>query len=392
MSITMASVQNWAGQVQATLTALPSELEQAAPTGQFASVLQQVSATLSAGPAAATQGSSATGSTATSGTTTSTAGATGTRSTAGTPFLALASSPAGGAGGTSLGQQAVSLARSSLGTPYVWGGESPTGFDCSGLVQYVYRKLGITLPRTTYTQVKVGTPVPSLAQAQPGDLVFFAGSDGTTTNPGHVGIYIGNGQMIDAPYTGADVRVDPVGNPVAIRRVVPAAGVPTGASANPATTAGAVPGLPGAGTTGTGSATASTASATAGTGVPPSLAPLFVTAAGKYGLPVTLLTAVAYHESRYQTNAVSSAGAEGLMQIMPGTAAGLGITPFTPSQAIGGAAQLLSGYLHQFGSVPLALAAYNAGAGAVQQYGGIPPYPQTQAYVQTIMQQIGGVA
>ena len=66
----------------------------------------------------------------------------------------------------------------------------------------------------------MGTPVASLAEAQPGDLVFFPGSDGTAASPGHVGIYIGNGEMIDAPHTGTDVRVEPVGDPTAIRRVI----------------------------------------------------------------------------------------------------------------------------------------------------------------------------
>ena len=108
-----------------------------------------------------------------------------------------------------------------LGVPYQWGGSTPTGFDCSGLVQYVYAQLGVSLPRTSEEQATAGTPVASLADAQPGDLVFFAGSDGTASSPGHVGIYVGNGQMIDAPYTGAAVRIEPVGNPLAIRRVLP---------------------------------------------------------------------------------------------------------------------------------------------------------------------------
>jgi soluble lytic murein transglycosylase-like protein len=77
------------------------------------------------------------------------------------------------------------------------------------------------------------------------------------------------------------------------------------------------------------------------------------------------------------------------MQLMPQTAAGLGVDPMDPAQAVDGAAQLLSGYLRQYGSVPLALAAYNAGPGAVAQYGGIPPYPETEQYVSSIMASLG---
>lgn len=142
----------------------------------------------------------------------------------------------GGAGGGLTGAEIVAKASQYLGVPYSWGGghgNGPTtgigypadtvvGFDCSGLVQTVMDQLGVPFPRTTYTQVKMGTPVASLGQAQPGDLVFFAGSDGTMTNPGHVGIYVGNGNMIDAFATGTDVRVEPVsdaGPVAAIRRV-----------------------------------------------------------------------------------------------------------------------------------------------------------------------------
>ncbi len=85
-------------------------------------------------------------------------------------------------------------------------------------------RLGVQLPRTSEEQATVGTPVDSLADAQPGDLVFFAGSDGSASSPGHVGIYIGNGEMIDAPHTGTSVQVQAVssaGPVVAIRQVLP---------------------------------------------------------------------------------------------------------------------------------------------------------------------------
>jgi hypothetical protein len=257
-----------------------------------------------------------------------------------------------------------------LGVPYVWGGTTPNGFDCSGLVQHVYADLGISLPRTSEQQATVGQPVASLSQAQPGDLVFFPGSDGTASAPGHVGIYIGNGQMIDAPHTGTSVQIQAVGTPCAIRRILP-----TGAAPSLGAT------LSSLGAAGVGSLN-----------VPTNLAPMFLSAGATYGVSPQLLAAVAKTESGFDPRAVSSAGAEGLMQLMPATAQGLGVNPFDPQQAIDGAAQILSGALAKFGSVPLALAAYNAGAGAVERYGGIPPYAETQHYVSTIMGLLGSAA
>jgi cell wall-associated NlpC family hydrolase len=250
----------------------------------------------------------------------------------------------------------VSLAASLEGTPYVWGGTSPSGFDCSGLVQYVYGQLGINVPRTSEEQATVGTPVQSLAAAQLGDLLFFAGSDGTASSPGHVGIYVGNGQMIDAPYTGTDVRQQSVsgGEPVvAIRRVLP----------NVAAT-----------NTVMGQVT-----------VPAQYVSTIQSAAASNGIPAPLLAALVSHESGFNPNAMSSAGAEGIAQFMPSTAAGMGVNPFDSTQAINGAAKLLGAYASRFGSYADALAAYNAGPTAVARYGGVPPYPETQAYVPTVL-------
>ncbi|MDA8070096.1 MAG: lytic transglycosylase domain-containing protein [Actinomycetota bacterium] len=127
-------------------------------------------------------------------------------------------------------------------------------------------------------------------------------------------------------------------------------------------------------------------------GVPSGLVALFEQASSRFGVPAALLAAVARQESGFDPSAVSSAGAEGLMQLMPSTAAGLGVDAFDPRQAVDGAATLLSSYLRQYGgSVPLALAAYNAGPNAVARYGGIPPYTQTQNYVRDIMASLGVV-
>lgn len=96
----------------------------------------------------------------------------------------------------------VGLVKQYLGTPYVWGGTTPKGFDCSGLLQYVWAKKGVTIPRTTYSQVKAGTQVP-VNKIAPGDAVFFGSHD----SPHHVGMYIGHGQFIHAPHTGDVVKI-----------------------------------------------------------------------------------------------------------------------------------------------------------------------------------------
>ena len=109
------------------------------------------------------------------------------------------------------------------------------------------------------------------------------------------------------------------------------------------------------------------------------------------GVAPALLAALLRSESGFDPRAVSPAGAQGIAQLMPATARGLGVRdPFDPSQAIPAAARLLGGHLRAFGSVPLALAAYNAGPGAVRRYGGVPPYRETQAYVARVMALAGG--
>ena len=302
-------------------------------------------------------------------TTTTAAGTTSTASTAGAPFAtalqaavdsgASTAAPAAAAnvamsGFTSAtgpttsavdGGEVVATAARYLGVPYQWGGTDPaTGLDCSGLVQRTFADLGVDLPRTTYDQVKAGAEVPTLAAAEPGDLVFFG------SPPEHVGIYVGNGQMLDAPHTGARVRIEPVWSSVsAIRRI---AGSPTAAASGS-------PGTP--------------------------YAAAFAQAGARYGVDPKLLSALAQEESGFDPNAVSGAGAQGLMQLMPSTAASLGVNALDPSQAIDGAARLLSGYLRSYGgSVDLALAAYSAGSGAVARYGGVPPYAETQNAIRKV--------
>ena len=268
--------------------------------------------------------------------------------------------------GSTTGEDVVAEAKKYLGVPYVWGGTDPKrGLDCSGMIQLVYKNLGYDIPRVSYQQATAGTEVKGgLAAAKPGDILAF----GSPVH--HVGIYIGDNKMIEAPRPGLAVRISEVyETPTAIRRIIPEGG---------GLTASSVAGM---------TMTGTTSRVPAGT----PYGDLFQAAAAKYGVDANLLVAVARQESGFNAKAVSPAGAQGIMQLMPGTAQGLGVSSsFDPAQAIDGAARLLKSLEQEFGRTDLALAAYNAGPGAVHRYGGIPPYPETQNYVRSIMAMLQG--
>jgi cell wall-associated NlpC family hydrolase len=264
----------------------------------------------------------------------------------------------GGTTSDGTGERVVALAKSHLGTPYVWGGESPGGFDCSGLMQWAYKQVGVDLPRVSTQQARAGREV-SAAEARAGDLVFFERG-----SVDHIGMYAGNGTWVVAPKTGDVVKVQDVdlSKATTIRRVLP----------DPSPRASSQP-------------------VAASTGATP-YAALFAQAGAAHGVSPALLTAVARAESGFDAGARSRAGAQGLMQLMPATARSLGVDPLQPAQAVDGAARLLKSHLARFGATELALAAYNAGPGAVAKHGGVPPYAETKAYVAKVMAELRGGA
>ena len=270
-----------------------------------------------------------------------------------------------GTGASPTAEAVITEARKYVGMPYVWGGSSPAdgGMDCSGIIQYAYAQYGVDLPRVSADQARAGTAVPSLAEARPGDLVAW---DNSSRNVGadHIAIYLGDGMILESPRPGVDIRVISIeaaghGTPDFVRRVLPDAPV------------GAVGGV---------SSVGAPAASSRVSGVP--FADLFNAAGAQHGVDPVLLAAMARTESSFDPSAVSPAGAQGLMQLMPGTAKGLGVTdPFDPVQSVQGAARLMRDLLDRFGRVDHALAG-----------DGIPPYAETQGYVSKILALVQGAS
>jgi cell wall-associated NlpC family hydrolase len=329
--------------IQARIAALTPKASSSTSSSNFATTLSSVD-----GSTTPASSSSATGPTSLFGAPSTT-----------TPAVTSASS----------GSAVVADAKKYLGVPYVWGGETRSGgMDCSGLVQTTFHDLGVNLPRTAAEQSHSGTPVASLADAKPGDLLFFG-------DPAyHVAIYAGNNMLIESPEPGKTVHETHVyQTPTSIRRI-------------------SLPGATAAVSTAGGLSAGQLTSAGISSAVA-QYAAKFAAVEARNGLPKGMLAAVAQQESGGNARAVSPAGAEGLMQLMPATAASYGVDPFDADQAIDAAGKILgASYRRYHGSVPLALAAYNAGPGAVARYGGIPPYSETQNYVKriTAMMAAGG--
>lgn len=118
------------------------------------------------------------------------------------------------------GFKAVEIGKRYLGIPYLWGGTNPKkGLDCSGLMQLIFRQMGVNLPRVSRDQARQGKRVASLSQAQPGDLLAYS-SARVGGAIGHIAMYVGNGMMLEAPRTGLNVRIVKARNPTVIRRVL----------------------------------------------------------------------------------------------------------------------------------------------------------------------------
>lgn len=277
--------------------------------------------------------------------------------------------------------------------PYSYGASAEqtaarSGADCSSFIQYIESLVGVNLSRTADAQYKdTQAQAVSKTDLKTGDLLFFGGWNDPSNPPGyagiqHVAMYIGNGKLVQEGGSNNNVNVANVADfgSYFMYATRPSA---SGRLPDPATLLAPSSGDPAALTPMSGSAALARFDAVSSQ-IP--YAAEIRSAAIANGIDPLLLASLVYAESNFNATAVSGCGAQGLTQLMPGTAAELGVTdPFDPQQNLNGGAAYLATQMKRFGRTDLALAAYNAGPGYVSNLGAVPS--GCQYYIHKILDQ-----